>query len=134
MPSPSEKESLVRKYDAIASAYATHYRDPAAVARRHVALLARWGRRLDPGATVLELGCADGLVTEALAQAGFRVTAVDLSPAMIEAARRRLDRAGLGAKLLVADIDEFETSATFDAVLAMMRNFFHYSSDPSSTV
>jgi 2-polyprenyl-6-hydroxyphenyl methylase / 3-demethylubiquinone-9 3-methyltransferase len=39
------------------------------------------------GATVADIGCGGGLLAEALARAGARVTAIDLSPAMIEVAR-----------------------------------------------
>jgi predicted TPR repeat methyltransferase len=43
---------------------------------------------LAPGAHVLDLGCGTGVVTRALAGRVGRVTGVDQSPVMIEAARR----------------------------------------------
>ena len=39
------------------------------------------------GVTVADVGCGGGLLAEALARAGASVTAIDLSPAMIEVAR-----------------------------------------------
>jgi ubiquinone/menaquinone biosynthesis C-methylase UbiE len=45
---------------------------------------------LSRGATVLEVGCGTGQLTERLARSGFRLTAIDISPAMVAAARRRL--------------------------------------------
>jgi len=39
------------------------------------------------GARVADVGCGGGLLAEALAQRGARVTGIDLSPAMIEVAR-----------------------------------------------
>ncbi len=39
------------------------------------------------GARALDVGCGGGLLAEALAQAGARVTAIDLAPGMIEVAR-----------------------------------------------
>ena len=39
------------------------------------------------GARVLDVGCGGGLLAEALARAGAKVTAIDLAPAMIEVAR-----------------------------------------------
>lgn len=128
------KESTRRKYDGLAATYASRYRDPAAVARAQVGLVTRWGRPVEPGARVLELGCADGLVTEALAEAGYSVTGVDLSPAMVAAARRRLARRGLPARFVVADIDRLELDGPFDAVLGMMRSFFHYADDPAGAL
>jgi ubiquinone/menaquinone biosynthesis C-methylase UbiE len=48
-----------------------------------------------PGAAALDLGCGTGAVTARLASRGFRVTAVDHSPAMIDVAREKLAAAGL---------------------------------------
>lgn len=45
---------------------------------------------LPVGAPVLEVGCGTGQLTEHLAALGFRVTAIDLGPSMIEAARRKV--------------------------------------------
>ena len=47
----------------------------------------RFADALDPGRKlpVLELGCGTGRISIALAEAGFRVVGVDISPAMLEA-------------------------------------------------
>jgi SAM-dependent methyltransferase len=45
---------------------------------------------LRPGARVLEIGCGTGQATRVLAERGYTVTALDLSPAMIDVARARL--------------------------------------------
>ena len=45
---------------------------------------------LGAGSAVLEVGCGPGQLTEHLARYGFNVTAIDIGPAMIAAARRRL--------------------------------------------
>lgn len=47
------------------------------------------------GSHILDLGCGPGTDDEALAKSGFQVTAIDWSPAMVDEARRRIDRAGL---------------------------------------
>src|SRR5437762_2501340 len=117
MSSPTnDKESLRRKYDEIGGLYSSRYADPASVARHQVALVSRWRQKLAPGATVLEIGCADGFVTEALARFGFVVTAVDISPVMIDAARRRLTDLDLPATFVTADVDTLDLGRRFDAV------------------
>jgi 2-polyprenyl-6-hydroxyphenyl methylase/3-demethylubiquinone-9 3-methyltransferase len=43
-----------------------------------------------PGARVADVGCGGGLLSEALAKAGAKVTAIDLAPEVIEVARLHL--------------------------------------------
>ena len=62
-------EDLRDKYDRLAGSYTSRYADPRAVARFYTALVAKWGPPARRGATVLELGCADGFMTEALLRA-----------------------------------------------------------------
>ncbi len=45
---------------------------------------------LEPGSAMLEIGCGTGQLTENLARSGYALTAIDLGPAMVAAARRRL--------------------------------------------
>ena len=40
-----------------------------------------------PGEHILDLGCGDGFLTKQLVNLGCKVTAIDSSPAQIEAAR-----------------------------------------------
>ncbi len=56
----------------------------------------RWARRvrmltadLGPNQRVLELGCGTGYFTERLAETGAEITAIDISPELLEAARER---------------------------------------------
>ncbi len=53
-------------------------------------MLKRLGRRCEPGARVVEIGCGSGGLTRSLVGAGYRVLGVDVSPAMIRLARRRV--------------------------------------------
>jgi len=48
------------------------------------------GRRAPPGSRVLDIACGTGGHALALAARGLQVTGIDLDPAMIEAARRKL--------------------------------------------
>ncbi len=50
-------------------------------------LLSVWPRR---GQKLLEIGCGPGFFLEAFYEAGFQVTGLDLSPAMLESSRKRL--------------------------------------------
>jgi SAM-dependent methyltransferase len=54
-----------------------------------------------PRSRVLDLGCGPGADAEVLARAGYSVVAIDWSPAMVDAARRRMSDAGLAAKVQV---------------------------------
>ena len=72
---------------------------------------------------VLHAGCGSVRFNEELARACESVTAVDISPAMVELARRRLLRAGLDdrVELVCADVTAYEADGPFDVVFA---NFF----------
>ena len=78
----------------------------------------------------MEIGCADGFVTEHLVRAGFRVTALDFSPRMVEVAYRRLRAAGLDAEFIVTNMDDFDPPGLFDVTAAFMGSFFTYSARP----
>src|SRR5687768_3992526 len=47
------------------------------------------------GAAVLDVGCGGGLLSEALAREGARVTGIDLGAAVLEVARMHLHESGL---------------------------------------
>jgi len=73
------------------------------------------------GERILDLGCGDGVLTERLVELGARVTGVDASPEMVEAARAR----GLDARVMDATALAFarEFDAVFsNAVLHWMRD------------
>lgn len=75
--------------------------DPAARAA-WAELLARW-LPAAPARQVLDAGCGTGTLSLLLARAGHEVTGVDLSPRMVERARRKLADAGHAARFLVGD-------------------------------
>jgi SAM-dependent methyltransferase len=127
-------EDLRDKYDRLAGSYTSRYADPDAIARFYVDLVSTWGPSAGPGSTVLELGCADGFMTEALLHAGFVVTALDLSPRMIDAARERLAHRR-DVELEIADVATFDPAGrTWDVVLGAMWTFFAYVEDPEAVL
>jgi SAM-dependent methyltransferase len=69
--------------------------------------------KLQPCRTI-ELGCGTGINAVWLAQQGFEVTAVDISPRAIEKARGRAAAAGAKIRFAVADVlDLKEVSDTY---------------------
>ncbi|MGA8259509.1 MAG: methyltransferase domain-containing protein [Arenicellales bacterium] len=69
-----------------------------------------------PPAKVLVPGCGRGHEVLELARRGFEVTGVDLSEAALTEVQSALDRESLSARLVVADLLNWEPGATFDAV------------------
>jgi SAM-dependent methyltransferase len=70
--------------------------------RRRV--LAAVGAHVPRGSHILDLGCGPGADDEILGRAGYEVTAIDWSAAMVREARRRVDRADLGDRVRVHHI------------------------------
>lgn len=69
------------------------------------------------GSEVLEVGCGTGQLTESLACYGFRLTAIDIGPSMVAAARRRLD--GPALSFQVSSFEDFAAaSASFDLIVS----------------
>lgn len=68
------------------------------------------------GNRLLDVGCGTGLSFVALLDRGFEVTACDISPGMLEVARKR---AGDRAELLVADMRALPELGEFDLVWAV---------------
>ncbi|MFJ6054030.1 class I SAM-dependent methyltransferase [Streptomyces sp. NPDC092307] len=69
---------------------------------------AAWSRLLrswlpEGPADVLDVGCGTGSLSLLLAEAGHRVTGVDLAPRMVERAAGKLAAAGLAGRFLVGD-------------------------------
>lgn len=68
---------------------------------------------------VADLGCGTGTLSVLLAEQGYGVTGVDLSPAMIARSRAKASAAGLRVSLSVGDAaDPDLPTGTFDVVLS----------------
>lgn len=90
-----------------ASDYSTHGRF---VAQHGSAVLALLDPQ--PGERILDLGCGDGALTQAIVAAGAAVVGVDASPELVAAAR------DLGLDARVGDGAHLDFSAEFDAVFS----------------
>ncbi|MEU4212481.1 class I SAM-dependent methyltransferase [Streptomyces sp. NPDC026206] len=70
-------------------------------------------------ADVLDVGCGTGSLSLLLAEAGHRVTGVDLAPRMIEQAESKLTTSGLPGRFLIGDAAEPPTGEErFDVLLS----------------
>jgi SAM-dependent methyltransferase len=74
--------------------------------------------------SVFEPGCGSGRMLDALARRGIEVTGIDLSPAMVELARRRLGDRGT---VVVADMTNFDLGRTFDGAISPINTLLHLS-------
>ncbi|MGB8645300.1 MAG: class I SAM-dependent methyltransferase, partial [Anaerolineae bacterium] len=72
---------------------------------------------LQPGATVLDLGCGPGLYAARLAQHGLRVTGVDFSQNSIEYAAQYAAQHNLAITYRCQDYLQLQDESRFDAAL-----------------
>jgi len=65
--------------------------------------------------TVLDVACGTGNVSELLAERGYEVVGIDISPNMIEIARTK----GSGVKYYVQDVSELDLGRRFDLAISL---------------
>jgi SAM-dependent methyltransferase len=83
------------------------------------------------GGPVLEIGCGTGRLLVPLALAGFRCTGVDISPAMLLLAQRKLEATAAEdrATLVRADARELALQDRFRLALVGLNSFMHFVAD-----
>lgn len=93
--------------------------------------LSKWlcdAARLAPGMRVLDLACGTGAVAEVEARRvapNGTVTATDLAPEMVAAARRRIERLGLAVEIREMDAEHLDfPDGSFDAVICRFGLMF----------
>lgn len=92
MTDPLPIDAVRRAYDTVAEDYAELLRDELAGKPLDRALLATFGERVQATGTdrVVDAGCGPGRITGHLRDLGLDASGVDLSPGMIDVARREL--------------------------------------------
>lgn len=79
---------------------------------------------------VMDLPCGTGRLAETLLQQGFRVVGVDISPAMLAVANRKLQRFGPRFQSTIADVHDLArtSESTYDVALCA-RVLMHFTLD-----
>jgi 2-polyprenyl-6-hydroxyphenyl methylase/3-demethylubiquinone-9 3-methyltransferase len=86
------------------------------------------------GASVLDVGCGGGLLSEALAGEGAQVTAIDLAPDLLKIARLHGLESGAKVDYQQIAVETFaeQAPATFDAITCM--EMLEHVPDPASVL
>ena len=89
-------------------------------------------RRGLPGKTVLDLACGTGSLTRELAQRGYEMIGVDLSPDMLaEAAEKNEDVGGIPPMFLCQPMEKLDLYGTIDACVCCLDSV-NYVTSPKS--
>jgi SAM-dependent methyltransferase len=108
-------------YSAVASHYASEIFDELQDKPFDRTLLDRLAQLAGPGARVCDLGCGPGQVAAYLSTRGVRPFGLDLSPGMVEEARRR----NPGLEFLVGDMRSMPLPAESVAAMAAFYSLIH---------
>jgi 2-polyprenyl-3-methyl-5-hydroxy-6-metoxy-1,4-benzoquinol methylase len=114
-----------QRFDQYAAIWDACYNDPDKnggyeYVARHQQALRYINVYISPGTRILDLGCGTGQTAMALAYAGYRMTCVDISSSMLQAARANFAAANLEAKFILGSVDSIVPErGMYSAVLAL---------------
>ncbi|MEM9057635.1 MAG: bifunctional 2-polyprenyl-6-hydroxyphenol methylase/3-demethylubiquinol 3-O-methyltransferase UbiG, partial [Pseudomonadota bacterium] len=134
-PSPNVDPAEIAKFDAMAARWWDPEGDSAPLHAINPLRLGYVAERatLD-GATVVDVGCGGGILTEALARRGARATGIDLGAAALGAARQHAQDAGLDIEYRKQSVERLadDRPGAFDIVTCM--EMLEHVPDPASVV
>ncbi len=78
---------------------------------------------------VLEIGCGGGRQVLEMTRRGFAVTAIDLNAKCVSETQRRIRRSGRTARVLQADMSQFELPQKFALAHCLVNTFRHLLSE-----
>ncbi len=115
-----------------AECYDLFYQDkPYQEEARYAAELIR--ARFPAAKSILDLGCGTGLRCMELARQGYKVSGVDQSASMLDAARRHLsaacDFSPAAVEFQIGDITTFQASSKYDAVISLFHVFSYLATE-----
>ncbi len=74
---------------------------------------------------ILELCCGTGRLTLPIAKDGYHITGVDITPSMLEKARKKASEAGLEVEFIEADIRTLDLAEKFDFIFIPFNSIHH---------
>lgn len=120
-PGPGERTSLRTTFDSAAASYQEARPEyPSALFEELLALT-----RVRPPDHLVEIGCATGKATLPLARRGFRITCLEIGPALVAEARRLLAPFPL-VKVVEADFETWRPPHDDDAALVFAATSWHW--------
>ena len=115
---------VLAKFDRIAAGYSEHdYADPVRYAAHRAEVIVELGPRLEPGQSLLDLGCGDGIMAGPLTGHGLAYRGADASAGMVAAARARHP----DLPFEVGRSEDYEPPDPVDATICLRS--FYYPSD-----
>ncbi|HEY33131.1 MAG TPA: methyltransferase domain-containing protein [Dehalococcoidia bacterium] len=81
---------------------------------------------IQPGISVLDLGCGSGRHSLELARRGFHVTGVDRTRKYLDEAVEQAKKEGLGIEFVQEDMRTFCQPDAFDAVINLFTSFSYF--------
>jgi 2-polyprenyl-3-methyl-5-hydroxy-6-metoxy-1,4-benzoquinol methylase len=116
--------SIMNEYDDISTLYDSYFTGVEGDVHFYLAEALNNNR-----GSVLELGCGNGRITIPLAEAGLRVTGLDISEKMLGLARAKTltldDPIRRRIRLEQADMRDFQLNRRFSTIMAPYRTFMH---------